>query len=165
VKCPIDWPVNTVEDALKDPVEDALKAAPSCKAAVDLFWACGTGGSRDAVRLQMVSEKCEADYARAKPLRLAAEREVKTCWRTAFRDFGPEGSMYRSWAAYCAASVHDRYSGRALRDKRLSPDKRSKAQPPPDFGWVEAARREAEVRDNLKGIEDDLPKSPTPPVR
>jgi hypothetical protein len=93
VECPIDWPVNTLEDALKDPVEDALKTAPSCKSAVDLFWACGTGGTRDAVRAQTVREKCEPDYVRAKPLRRGAEREVKTCWRTAFRDFGPEGSM------------------------------------------------------------------------
>jgi len=94
----------------------------------------------------VVSEKCEPDYVRAKPLRRAAEREVSTCWQNAARDLGTEGSAYRSWAAYCAASVHDRYSGRALRDKRLSPDGRSKAQPPPDFGWVEAVRREAEFR-------------------
>jgi hypothetical protein len=120
------------------------------------------------IRVQTVREKCEPDYVRAKPLRRGAEREVKTCWRTAFRDFGPEGSMYRTFAAYCEADVHDRYSGRALRDKqRLSPDKRSKAQPPPDFGWVEAVRGEAvnrELGDKLhdyhKGIEDDLPKSP-----
>ena len=125
VECPIN--------RLSDGVEDALKAAPSCKAAVNLFWACGTGGSRDAARLQMVTQKCEPDY-RAKPLRLAAEREIKTCWRKAAEGIGTEGSAYRSWAAYCAASVHDRYSGRALRDKRLSPDKRSKAQPPPGFG-------------------------------
>jgi hypothetical protein len=129
VKCPINH--------LSDGVEDALGAAPNCKAAVDLFWACGTGGSRDAVRLQMVSAKCKPNYVRAKLLRRVADREVKTCWRNAARDIGPEGSAYRSWAAYCSASVYDRYSGRALRDKRLSPDKRSKAQPPPDFGWVE----------------------------
>jgi hypothetical protein len=104
VKCPMDH--------LSDDVEGNLGAAPTCKAAVDLFWACGTGGSRDAARLQMVSEKCEPDYARAKPLRRAAEREISTCSRNAARDFGPEGSMYRSWAAYCAASVHDRYSVR-----------------------------------------------------
>ena len=151
VKCPMDH--------LSDDVEGNLGAAPTCKAAVDLFWACGTGGSRDAARLQMVSEKCKPDYAHAKPLRRAAEREVINCFRNAARDIGAEGSAYRSWAAYCSASVHDRYSGRALRDKRLSPDKRSKAQPPPDFGWVEAARR------YLKGIEDHLPKSQTPPVR
>jgi len=128
VKCPMDH--------LSDDVEGNLEAAPTCKAAVDLFWACGTGGSRDAARLHIVSEKCEPDYARAKPLRRAAEREVGTCWEKAARDIGTEGSAYRSWAAYCAASVHDRYSGRALRDKRLSPDARSKAQPAPGFGWV-----------------------------
>jgi hypothetical protein len=128
VKCPIDY--------VSDGVEDALKSAPSCKAAVDLFWACGTGGTRDAIRVQTVRVKCESDYVGAEPLRREAEREVKTCWQTAFRDFGPEGSTYRSFAAYCEASVHDRYSGRALQDKRLSPDRRSKAQPPPDFGWV-----------------------------
>jgi hypothetical protein len=121
VECPIDWPVNTVEDALKDPVEDALKTAPSCKSAVDLFWACGTGGTRDAVRAQTVREKCEPDYVRAKPLRRGAEREVETCWRTAFRDFGPEGSMYRSWAAYCEADAHDRYSGRGLPRQAAQP--------------------------------------------
>jgi hypothetical protein len=60
------------------------------------------------IRVQTVREKCEPDYVRAKPLRRGAEREVKTCWRTAFRDIGPEGSAYRSFAAYCEASVHDR---------------------------------------------------------
>jgi hypothetical protein len=129
VECPINH--------LSDGVEDALGAAPTCKAAVDLFWACGTGGGRDASRLQIVREKCEPDYVSAKPLRRGAEREVEACWRNASKEIGTEGSMYRSFAAYCSASVHDRFSARALRDKRLRPDKRSKAQPPPEFDWVE----------------------------
>ena len=86
VKCPIDH--------VSDAVEDGLRTASTCKAAVDLFWACGTGGGRDASRLQIVSEKCEPDYARAKPLRRAAEREVGTCWKKAARDIGTEGSAY-----------------------------------------------------------------------
>src|SRR5829696_4768748 len=117
VECPIDY--------VSDAVEDGLRAAPTCKAAVDLFWACGTGGGRDASRLQIVREKCEPDYVSEKPLRRGVEREVKACWRNAARELGIEGSTYRSIAAYCSASVHDRYSARALRDKRLRPDKRS----------------------------------------
>jgi hypothetical protein len=62
VECPINH--------LSDGVEDALKAAPSCKAAVDLFWACGTGGSHGRpptdgeCEVQAELRPCEAAAAR-----------------------------------------------------------------------------------------------------
>jgi hypothetical protein len=98
----------------RDEVTAAMKTAPSCKRAMQIASACSGGATGDVGLTDAVEERCEADFlARLKaPQKRAYQREKDACDRKYSRE---EGTMYISFAAFCRASVAQRYSQRALK--------------------------------------------------
>jgi hypothetical protein len=97
-----------------DEIIDAINAAPGCERAMKLFEACEYGTSGDILLGAAVEKKCERDFlARLKqPQRHLYQSEMRVCDRK-YRD--EEGTMYRSFTAFCRAEVAQRYSRRALK--------------------------------------------------
>ncbi len=97
-----------------DDIVVALKEAPSCDRAMKGFEACEFGASGDVGLGAVVEKKCEGDFfARLKePQRRLYQREMGVCDRK-YRN--KEGTMYRSFTAFCRAEVTQRYSRRALK--------------------------------------------------
>jgi hypothetical protein len=97
-----------------DDIVVALKEAPSCDRAMKIFEACEFGASGDVGLGAVVEKKCEGDFlARLKePQRHLYQREMGVCDRK-YRN--KEGTMYRSFTAFCRAEVAQRYSRRALK--------------------------------------------------
>jgi hypothetical protein len=91
-----------------------MTTAPSCKRAMQIASACSGGATGDVGLTDAVEERCEADFlARLKaPQKRAYQREKDACDRKYSRE---EGTMYISFAAFCRASVAQRYSQRALK--------------------------------------------------
>jgi hypothetical protein len=92
----------------------ALKEAPSCDRAMKIFEACEYGTSGDIRFGAVVENKCEADFlARlTAPQRQFYQREMRLC-DLKYRN--KDGTMYRSFTAFCRAEVAQRYSRRALK--------------------------------------------------
>jgi hypothetical protein len=99
---------------MMDDIIVALDEAPSCNRAMKIFEACEFGTSGDIRFGAVVEKKCERDFlARLKgPQKLLYRREMQVCDRK-YRN--EEGTMYRSFTAYCRADVAQRYSRRALK--------------------------------------------------
>jgi hypothetical protein len=95
-----------------DKIEAALKAAPTCAAAVSIFRGCALGAGGDVARGAIAQERCERDFLAS--LRAteghAYKRQIGKCWQNL-----KDGSMYRAMAAGCAVDVAERYSRRALK--------------------------------------------------
>ena len=92
-------------------VIEAVKAAPSCDAAINAFQTCASGASSDVAVGGAVEEKCEGFFLR----RLSAQqkkiydREQRRCSRKYQHE---QGSMYRSFTAHCGAEVAQKYARR-----------------------------------------------------
>ena len=97
-----------------DDIIDAINAAPGCERAMKLFEACEFGTSGDIHLGAAVEKKCERDFlARLKePQRHLYPREMRACDR---KYQSEEGTMSRSFTAFCPAEVAQRYSRRALK--------------------------------------------------
>lgn len=110
-----------------DAIDDLLAAAPSCRAAADLFFACATASSGDVSRGSAARERCERDFAPALPAPEAAtyRRRIAACDRKYRRE---SGTMYRSFEAACGVEEAAR---RARAGKRRD-----------DFAWVGRALAE-----------------------
>jgi hypothetical protein len=95
-----------------DDVVDAINAAPGCERAMKLFEACEFGTSGDIRLGAAVEKKCERDFlARLKePQKLLYFSEMRVCDRKYLNE---EGTMYRSFTAFCRAEVAQHYSRRA----------------------------------------------------
>jgi hypothetical protein len=93
---------------------DAINATPGCERAMKLFEACEYGTSGDIHLGAAVEKKCERDFlARLKPpQRHLYQSEMRVCDRKYLNE---EGTMYRSFTAFCRAEVAQRYSRRALK--------------------------------------------------
>jgi hypothetical protein len=104
---------------MMDDVIVALNEAPSCDRAMKIFKACEFGTSGDIHFGAVVEKKCERDFlARIKePQKLLYRREMRICDRK-YRN--EEGTMYRSFTAFCRAEVAQRYSRRALKAANAS---------------------------------------------
>jgi hypothetical protein len=78
-----------------------------------LFEACEFGTSGDIQLGAAVEKKCERVFlARlTEPQKLVYRREMQVCDRK-YRN--EEGTMYRSFTAFCRAEIAQRYSRRAL---------------------------------------------------
>jgi hypothetical protein len=96
-----------------DEIIDAINATPGCERSMKLFEACEFGTSGDIHLGAAVEKKCERDFlARLKePQRHLYQSEMRACDRK-YRN--EEGTMYRSFTAFCRAEVAQRYS-RAMR--------------------------------------------------
>jgi hypothetical protein len=91
----------------------AIDATPGCGRAMKLFEACEFGTSGDIQLGAAVEKKCERVFlARlTEPQKLVYRREMQVCDRK-YRN--EEGTMYRSFTAFCRAEIAQRYSRRAL---------------------------------------------------
>jgi len=106
-----DCPAKT---RMMDDIIVALNEAPSCNRAMKIFEACEFGTSGDIRFGAVVEKKCERDFlARLKePEKLLYRREMRVCDRK-YRN--EEGTMYRSFTAFCRAEVAQRYSRNGAR--------------------------------------------------
>ena len=92
-----------------DEIAQALEKAPSCDAARKLFEACGYGSSIDVQFGATVTEKCEGDFLPKlnASQRKAYDREQDACTR---KYANKEGTMYRSFEAFCHAKLAAGYA-------------------------------------------------------
>jgi hypothetical protein len=93
-------------------IEQLLADAPSCDQSMALFRICSYGASGDLALGAIVRERCEGDFID----RLSAdERRRYDRWlRFCERRYRNEpGTMYRSFEAFCVATVAQAYARRA----------------------------------------------------
>ena len=84
--------------------QDAVRKAPTCKEALKVAEACAYGATGDVGLTNIVLEKCEADFSAkmSKAQRQRYNHEIKRCDEEYRRE---EGTMYRSMAAFCRATL------------------------------------------------------------
>jgi len=84
--------------------QDAVRSAPSCNEALKVAESCAYGATGDTGLTNIVLEKCEADFfaKMSKGQRVSYDRGIKRCDEKYRRQ---EGTMYRSMAAFCRASL------------------------------------------------------------
>jgi hypothetical protein len=93
----------------RDLLDNALQAAPSCVAAYRLFEACELGASGDVPLGATVQEKCEADFLPR--LNGAGRRAYRKRLAVCDHKYAKQdGSMYRSFEAFCRAGAARDYS-------------------------------------------------------
>ena len=95
-------------------IEELLNKAPSCQRALALFEICQFGSSGDVSLGAIVTHKCEGDFLSKLngTQRRAYQRDQERC-RRKYRS--EDGSMYRSFEAFCGANVARNYSARFLK--------------------------------------------------
>jgi hypothetical protein len=103
-----------------DEIVDAINATPGCERAMKLFEACEFGTSGDIHLGAAVEKKCERDFlARLKQSqRHLYQSEMRACDRKYLNE---EGTMSRSFTAFCRAEVAQRYSRRARKAANPTP--------------------------------------------
>jgi len=103
-----------------DDIKGAINATSGCERAIKLFEACEFGSSGDIHLGAAVEKKCERDFLKwlKKPRKLAYRRELRACDRK-YRN--EDGTMYRSFEAFCRADVAQRYSRAARKIAARSP--------------------------------------------
>jgi hypothetical protein len=94
-------------------MEDLLRKAPSCRRAGALFEVCQSGASGDVSLGAIVTAKCEGDFLNrlSASRRRAYDRAQQQCRQ---KYANQAGTMYRSFEAFCGASVARNYSTRYL---------------------------------------------------
>ena len=97
--------------------QDAVRKAPTCNAALKVAESCAYGATGDTGLTNIVLEKCEANFlARmSKAQRRAYDRGIKRCDEK-YRH--QEGTMYRSMAAFCRATLARDTAAKFARAKR-----------------------------------------------
>jgi hypothetical protein len=95
-------------------IEELLGKAPSCQRALALFEICQFGASGDVSLGAIVTHKCEGDFLTKLngAQRRAYQREQQRCQRKYSKQ---DGSLYRSFEAFCGANVARNYSARFLK--------------------------------------------------
>jgi hypothetical protein len=101
-------------------IEDLLRKAPSCQRAGALFEICQFGASGDVSLGAIVTEKCEGDFLSKlnAAQRRAYDRGQKRCQRKYAHE---DGTMYRSFEAFCGADLARHYSAKFLEAARALP--------------------------------------------
>lgn len=99
-----------------DQTADAISAMPGCDRAMKLFEACEYGTSGDIHLGAAVEKKCGADFLTrlTAPQKLSYQREMRICDR---KYQSENGTMYRSFTAFCRAEVAQREAHQALKGK------------------------------------------------
>jgi hypothetical protein len=102
------------KSTIMDDVIAALNEAPNCDRAMKAFEACEYGTSGDIRFGALVETKCERDFL---PRLTALQKqhyqsEMRACDR---KYLDKEGTMYRSFTAFCRAGVAQRYAQKARR--------------------------------------------------
>ncbi len=84
--------------------EGAVRQAPTCREALAVAEACAFGASGDIGLTEIVIDKCEADFPAklGKAQRQAYDRGIRRCDDKYRRQ---SGTMYRSMAAFCRATL------------------------------------------------------------
>ncbi len=95
-------------------IEDLLRKAPSCRRALVLLEVCQFGSSADVSLGAIVTHTCEGDFLSKlnSGQRRAYQREQQNCQRKYKKQ---DGSLYRSFEAFCSAKVARNYSTRFLK--------------------------------------------------
>ena len=95
-----------------DETVEAINATPGCDRAMKLFEACEYGTSGDIHLGAAVEKKCEADFLTrlTAPQKLSYQREMRICDR---KYQSENGTMYRSFTAFCRAEVAQREAHQA----------------------------------------------------
>jgi hypothetical protein len=95
-------------------IEDLVRKSPTCRRSVAVFELCEVGTSGDLRLGAAVTEKCEADFLGklSAAQRRAYDGEQKRC---AHKYQDKDGTMYRSFEAFCGAYVARDYSFRFLK--------------------------------------------------
>ena len=95
-------------------IEELVRKAPTCRRAIAVFELCELGTSGDLRLGAAVTEKCEADFLGrlTTSQRRAYDAQQKRCAHK-YRD--KDGTMYRSFEAFCGAYVARDYSARFLK--------------------------------------------------
>jgi hypothetical protein len=98
-------------------IEDLLRKAPSCQRAGALFESCQFGASGDVSLGAIVTEKCEGDFLGKlnAAQRRAYDSKQKRCQRKYAHE---DGTMYRSFEAFCGADVARNFSAKFLKGVR-----------------------------------------------
>ena len=91
---------------------NAINATSGCERAMKLFEDCEYGASGDIDLGAAVEKKCEADFLSrlSAPQKKAYQSKLQRC-DDKYRH--EDGTMYRSFTAFCRAEVSQRYSRRA----------------------------------------------------
>ena len=91
--------------------EQAVKDAPTCKAALDVMEACAFGATGDRGLATIVQQRCEPLFLPklSKAQRRAYDREQGHCDEKYARK---SGTMYRSASAFCQAQSTVNYAAR-----------------------------------------------------
>ena len=101
-----DCPVTSMD---MDAIVAALNAAPDCDASMKLFEACQFGSTADIQFGDVVEKKCEAQFlGKLKPARQRVYQDQ--LGRCDAKFAGKQGTMWRSAAAMCRASVSQRFA-------------------------------------------------------
>src|SRR5215475_1478843 len=95
-------------------IEELVRKSPTCRRSVAVFELCEVGTSGDLRLGAAVTEKCEADFLGklTAAQRRAYDSEQKRC---AHKYQDKDGTMYRSFEAFCGAYVARGYSARFLK--------------------------------------------------
>ena len=100
-----------------DEIVDAISATPGCKRAMAIFRECQLGASGDVPMGAAVEEKCEANFV--PHMTAAKKRAYQHAMDVCDRKYANEdGTMYRSFTAFCRAEVAQRYSRRQRKTPR-----------------------------------------------
>jgi hypothetical protein len=99
-------------------IVDAINNSPGCDRAMKLFEDCEYGTSGDVQLGAAVEKKCEADFMSrlGAPRKRAYTDELNRC---DVKYQNENGTMYRSYTAFCRAEVSQRYSRQALKKAGL----------------------------------------------
>jgi len=95
-------------------IEELVRKSPTCRRSIAVFELCEVGTSGDLRLGAAVTEKCEADFLGklTAAQRRAYDSEQKRC---AHKYQDKDGTMYRSFEAFCGAYVARDYSARFLK--------------------------------------------------
>ena len=107
----MDCPVETRVEGTLDAKEEAIRKAPTCKAAYKIMEACAYTASGDTGLGEAVRERCEPEFTRklSKPQRRVYDQEQKRCTN---KYAHKSGSMYVSFSAFCRAESTVKYAAK-----------------------------------------------------
>ena len=114
VACPALAAVCMDKSMTPEEIVDAINASPGCDRAMKVFEDCEFGASGDIQLGAAVEKKCEADFlSRLKAGQKKAYGGQLSRCDAKYRN--KDGTMYRSFTAFCRAEVSQRYSRQALK--------------------------------------------------